>query len=187
MNTPPSNLEVTQADRDAAAPILRLYNAENYARICEKGLPYCDQLAMLQAFARHRIAHQRPSPNPSEVAGLADDEATLDVFLAAYADHSDGEVIAGVVDPLDDLLTLGALRRILTALRSIGVVERDGVERLPDDEAASLRIIETAWREAGISARPFFGEAYEPGTIIRSIVRQVAALSDAQDTDGEAK
>lgn len=62
---------------------------------------------------------------------LAHDEATLDVFLAAYADHADGEVIASVVDPLDDLLTLGALRRILAALTQ-PVAGRDAPKRLSE-------------------------------------------------------
>jgi hypothetical protein len=60
----------------------------------------------------------------------------------------------------------------------------EAVNALPDDEATSLRIIQTAFNEAGVS-RPFFGEAYEPGTVIASIVRQVAALAAAARSDCE--
>jgi hypothetical protein len=66
-------------------------------------------------FERLPLASASPTA-AADMPGLADDVSTLDVFLAAYADYSDGEVIASVVDPADDLLTLGALRRILSAL-----------------------------------------------------------------------
>ena len=52
------------------------------------------------------------------------------------------------------------------------------VERLPDDEAAALRIIDKAFRDAGLK-RPFFGEAYEPGVVVKSIVEQVALHTPA--------
>jgi hypothetical protein len=62
--------------------------------------------------------------------GLADEETTLDVFLAAYSHHPDGDVIASVIDPTDDLLTLGALRRILTALRRPPAITEEKVRHV---------------------------------------------------------
>ena len=60
-----------------------------------------------------------------------------------------------------------------TPAPSLGEDVADG---LPDDEATSLRILTEAFGRAGRKL-PFFGEAYEPGVVIRSIVRQVAALT----------
>jgi hypothetical protein len=73
--------------------------------------------AALTRWQEGKAALASASPTAAaDMPGLADDVSTLDVFLAAYADYSDGEVIASIVDPADDLLALGALRRILSRM-----------------------------------------------------------------------
>lgn len=47
------------------------------------------------------------------------------------------------------------------------------------DEDVSAPILNAAFREAGLS-HPFYGEAFQPGVIIQSIVRQVSALRQSE-------
>lgn len=55
-----------------------------------------------------------------------------------------------------------------------------------DDEEHMLAVIEVAWRTAGISRTPFFGEAYEPGQVVKSIVEQYSeALSAVREPVGD--
>jgi len=48
------DIEITQTDRDAAAPILKLYGGQNYAIMREHVGDWYDNLAVVRAFARHR-------------------------------------------------------------------------------------------------------------------------------------
>lgn len=84
------------------------------------------------------------TPTPADArASLAEDIANLDVFLAAYASHPDCDVIASVIDPTDDLLTLGELRRILAALTAEiaegAVGAWQPIERAPKDKRIIAR------------------------------------------------
>lgn len=76
--------------------------------------------------------------------------------------------------------------RALAALRPSPVleVEEKAIDGLIDDETTSRRILELAFADAGLKL-PFFGEAYEPGVVIRSIVLQAAALQAIKE--GEAR
>lgn len=58
------------------------------------------------------------APKAAEVEALADalDISELDVFLAAYSDEPDGDLVNR--EETDDLLTWGVLRRVLASVRS---------------------------------------------------------------------
>jgi hypothetical protein len=119
----------TAADRNAVLEEAAKYHddcAAEATRLWEdakkEGLEFAH--SGLRVAAEHRkhaaviraLASASPTAAAADMRGLADDVSTLDVFLAAYADYSDGEVIASIVDPADDLLALGALRRILSRM-----------------------------------------------------------------------
>ncbi len=66
--------------------------------------------------------------------------------------------------------------RVLTPEQHDALLGEGGTSGLDfDDEEHMLAIIGQAWRAAEISKMPFFGEAYEPGQIVRSIIEQVEA------------
>lgn len=62
-------LEVTQADREAAASIFDLY-APNYAELARNNSPHIDRLAVTQTLARHRLSALRATSPDTPVDGV---------------------------------------------------------------------------------------------------------------------
>jgi hypothetical protein len=51
-------VEVTQADREMAAPIFDAYGASNYAALARRNSPLIDKLIIVRTLARHRLAER---------------------------------------------------------------------------------------------------------------------------------
>lgn len=136
----------------------------------------------------------QPDKQPLGGEELAGDEATLDVFLGAYAHYSDGEVIASVIDPLDDLLTLGALRRIhgvlleYTALkhdleRQMAIAKeaeneaaklREALERVDSDCASTISLYE---RNGPSYTSSWTGEKYESASFVQNKMHELRSIA----------
>lgn len=79
-----------------------------------------------------------------ELSAAARDIANLELFLCAYEGVADDWLLSDAMEDNDDLLTLGLLRRCVTALRPGQFVPREAVEGAVEALKAFAAIAEFA-------------------------------------------
>lgn len=96
----PEPVDVTQADRDAAADSSP-HNGR-WGSLVRAG--HLDFDPLVQAFARHRIAHTHPTPAPADVAGLVEL-----IAKALYFDHVDQHGYPNGLPTWDEMSDVGTV------------------------------------------------------------------------------
>lgn len=138
-------VEVTQADREAAADVWRDYIARIGEVMAEKAIRkgISDDTIIVQAFARHRITALRLAETsaalPDDVAGLVEDAKQL----AECLDYPDARrTVFGLI------ATLTAQARRIAELEAENVLMRDMIQQLGDRVADMFeQLIKGNWHD----------------------------------------